>query len=68
MRYRGGRDGAGARGVSRGGSRAPADSRTSKQGAATKKQTLTAATFDQQVASKIDLSTAGVSANDEETA
>jgi len=45
--------GARARGVSRGGPRAPADSRTSKQGAATKKQTLTAATFDQQVASKL---------------
>jgi len=45
--------GARARGVSRGGPRAPADSRTSKQGAATKKQTLTAATFDQQVASKM---------------
>ena len=45
--------GARARGVSRGGPRAPADSRTSKQGAATKKQTLTAATFDQQVVSKM---------------
>ena len=45
--------GARARGVSRGGPRAPADSRTSKQGAATKKQTLTAATFDQQVAAKM---------------
>ena len=45
--------GARARGVSRGGPRAPADSRTSKQGSATKKQTLSAATFDQQVASKM---------------
>ena len=45
--------GARARGVSRGGPRAPADTRTSKPGAATKKQTLTAATFDQQVASKM---------------
>jgi len=45
--------GARARGVSRGGPRAPADSRTSKQGAATKKQTLTAAKFDDQVATKM---------------
>ena len=45
--------GARARGVSRGGPRAPADSRTSKQGAAIKKQTLTAATFDEQIASKM---------------
>ena len=39
--------------MSRGGPRAPADSRSIQQGAATKKQTLTAATFDQQVASKL---------------
>ena len=45
--------GARSRGVSRGGPRAPADSRTSKQGAATRKQTLTAATFDEQVAAKL---------------
>ncbi len=45
--------GARARGVSRGGPRAPADSRTLKQGAAIKKQTLTAATFDEQIASKM---------------
>ncbi len=45
--------GARSRGVSRGGPRAPADSRTSKQDAATRKQTLTAATFDQQVATKM---------------
>jgi hypothetical protein len=45
--------GARSRGASRGGPRAPADSKTSKQGAATKKQTLTAATFDQQVAAKM---------------
>ena len=42
-----------SRGVRRGGPRAPADSRTSKQGAATKKQTLTAAKFDDQVATKM---------------
>lgn len=45
--------GARSRGVSRGGPRAPADSKTSKQGAGTKKQTLTAATFDQQVTSRL---------------
>jgi len=42
-----------SRGVSRGGPRAPADSKASKPGAATRKQTLTAATFDEQVAAKL---------------
>ena len=46
--------GARSRGVSRGGPRAPADSNASKQGAATRKQTLTAATFDEQVAAKME--------------
>jgi len=45
--------GARSRGVSRGGPRAPAGSNASKQGAATRKQTLTAATFDAQVSAKL---------------
>ena len=45
--------GARSRGVSRRGPRTPADSKTSKQGAATRKPTLTAATFDEQVAAKM---------------
>ncbi len=45
--------GARSRGVSRGGPRAPAGSKASKQAAATRKQPLTAATFDKQVASKL---------------
>ncbi len=45
--------GARSRGVSRGGPRAPADTRASKEGAAIKKQTLTAAKFDEQVAAKM---------------
>jgi len=46
--------GARSRGVRRGGPRAPADSNASKQGPATRKQTLTAATFDEQVAAKME--------------
>jgi len=45
--------GARSRGVRRGGPRAPADSNASNQGAATRKQTLTAATFDEQVSAKL---------------
>jgi hypothetical protein len=45
--------GARSRGVRRGGARAPADAKASKQGAATRKQTLTAATFDEQVAARM---------------
>jgi hypothetical protein len=45
--------GARARGVSRRGPRAPADSTTSNQGAASRKQTLTTATFDERVAARM---------------
>jgi hypothetical protein len=45
--------GARSRGVSRGGPRAPADTRATKAGAAIKQQTLTAAKFDEQVAAKL---------------
>ena len=45
--------GARSRGLNRGGPRPPADSKASHPGAVTIKQTLTAATFDEQVAAKM---------------
>jgi hypothetical protein len=45
--------GARSRGVSRGGPRTPAVAKASRQGAATRKQTLTDATFDVQVAARM---------------